>query len=104
VGLARREPLAGREARYGIRTLRPYVALTDIENARDDRPGTGLGVAYGADVPRVVILMTFARPGYLRRALDAGVSDYVLKAAPAIRLAETVHACRQVAGSSRACR
>ena len=40
--------------------------------------------------PRVVILTTFARPGYLRRALDAGVAGYVLKDTPAEKLADAV--------------
>src|SRR3546814_16787918 len=43
---------------------------------------------------KVVIVTTFARPGFLRRALDAGVSGYLLKDAPAENLAEalrTVH-------------
>ncbi len=36
----------------------------------------------------MIILTTFARPGYLRRALDAGVAGYVLKDAPAEQLAD----------------
>jgi two-component system response regulator DesR len=80
----------GRDALSAIRTLRPDVVLTDIEMPEM----TGLELASAlrreADVPRVVILTTFARPGYLRRALDAGVSGYVLKDAPASRLAETI--------------
>jgi two-component system response regulator DesR len=39
---------------------------------------------------RVVILTTFARGGYLRRALDAGAAGYLLKDAPAERLAEAI--------------
>ena len=42
----------------------------------------------------MIIVTTFARPGFLRRALDAGVSGYLLKDAPAENLAEalrTVH-------------
>jgi two-component system, NarL family, response regulator DesR len=39
---------------------------------------------------RVVIVTTFARTGYLRRALEAGVAGYVLKDAPAEQLAEAV--------------
>jgi two-component system response regulator DesR len=80
----------GRDALSAIRTLRPDVVLTDIEMPEM----TGLELASAlrreADVPHVVILTTFARPGYLRRALDAGVSGYVLKDAPASRLAETI--------------
>ena len=33
-------------------------------------------------LPRVIILTTFARPGYLRRALDAGAAGYLLKDSP----------------------
>ena len=75
--------------------LQPDILLTDIE-----MPGlTGLEVAQRIlrfDRPcRVVILTTFARPGYLRRALEAGVSGYLLKDGPSEHLAitlRTVHA------------
>ena len=73
----------------------PDVVLTDIE-----MPGmTGLELAGQlralAPAPRVIVLTTFARTGYLRRALDAGVRGYLLKDAPAQQLAaaiRTVHA------------
>lgn len=70
--------------------LKPDVVVTDIE-----MPGlTGLELAqrikdHGLPC-KVVILTTFARPGYLRRALDAGASGYLLKDAPADRLAEAL--------------
>ncbi len=48
---------------------------------------------------RIVILTTFARPGYLRRALDVGASGYLLKDAPAEKLAE---ALRRVHAGGRA--
>ena len=48
---------------------------------------------------RVIILTTFARPGYLRRALDAGASGYLLKDAPSHRLADAI---RRVHGGGRA--
>jgi two-component system response regulator DesR len=69
---------------------KPDVLLTDIEMPQR----TGLEVA--AELKRqragtrVVILTTFARPGYLRRALEAGASAYLLKDAPAERLADAV--------------
>jgi len=77
----------------------PDVVLTDIE-----MPGlTGLELAAElkrrGHPARVVILTTFARPGYLRRALDAGASGYLLKDAPAARLAEAI---RRVHGGLRA--
>jgi two-component system response regulator DesR len=66
------------------------VLLTDIE-----MPGlTGIELAAAvrleAAVPKVVVLTTFARQGYLRRALEAGVVGYLLKDAPSFRLAEAI--------------
>ena len=80
----------GQEALERIAEARPDVVLTDIE-----MPGmSGLDMAVELrsqdDAPRVVILTTFARSGYLRRALDAGASGYVLKDAPAEQLADAV--------------
>jgi len=80
----------GVEALAAVREHRPDVLLTDIE-----MPGlTGLDLAArlaGAPgAPRVVVVTTFARSGYLRRALDHGVAGYVLKDAPIDRLADTV--------------
>lgn len=88
----------GVEALEAVRTHAPDILLTDIE-----MPGmTGLDVAAelhrdGSDT-RVVIVTTFARGGYLRRALDAGVSGYVLKDAP---LTDLVAALRTVAQGGR---
>ena len=70
--------------------LAPDVLVTDIE-----MPGmTGLEVAAALQLSRpavrTVILTTFARPGYLRRALDAGARGYLLKDRPASELAEAV--------------
>jgi two-component system, NarL family, response regulator DesR len=70
--------------------LRPDVIVADIE-----MPGlTGLELAMRvrqhALPSKLVIVTTFARAGYLRRALDAGVSGYLLKDAPANQLADAV--------------
>ncbi len=88
----------GDQALRLVTQLSPDVLLTDIE-----MPGlTGLDVAEEIRrrglTTKVVILTTFARSGYLRRALDAGASGYLLKDAPAATLAEavrTVHAGRR---------
>jgi len=73
-----------------VATAQPDVLLTDIEMPRM----TGLELACEIRRPhtgvKVIILTTFARPGYLRRALDAGVSGYLLKDSPASRLAEAI--------------
>lgn len=80
----------GREAIALVRDLRPDVLVTDIEMPHF----TGLEVASEMTrlkLPtRVVILTTFARGGYLRRALEAGASGYLLKDSPPDMLANAV--------------
>ncbi len=84
----------GETAWRQLQSLQPDLLVTDIE-----MPGlTGLELAQRVQrhaLPvKVVIVTTFARPGFLRRALDAGVAGYLLKDAPAEKLAEalrTVH-------------
>ena len=80
----------GREALELTRTLKPDVLLTDIE--MPEMTGLDLAAAVRSEhvVPKVVILTTFARPGYLRRALEAGAFGYVLKDAPSNRLADAI--------------
>jgi two-component system, NarL family, response regulator DesR len=72
-----------------VREHQPDVLITDVE-----MPGmSGLDVArllQGESRARVMVLTNFARAGYLRRALEAGVSGYVLKAQPAEELADAV--------------
>jgi len=88
----------GESAWTEVRTHAPDLLVTDIE-----MPGlTGLDLALRiqeAGVPtRVVIITTFARAGYLRRAMDAGVRGYLLKDAPSEQLAS---ALRQVQAGAR---
>ena len=80
----------GESAWSEAQRLRPDVIVSDIE-----MPGmTGLELAMRVQehaLPsKLVIVTTFARPGYLRRALDAGVVGYLLKDAPADQLADAV--------------
>jgi two-component system, NarL family, response regulator DesR len=80
----------GESAWRELQRLKPDVLVTDIE-----MPGlTGLEIAqrlHRHELPmKVIIVTTFARPGFLRRALDAGVSGYLLKDAPAENLAEAL--------------
>jgi len=77
----------GEAALREAQRLQPDVVVTDIE-----MPGmNGLELAQRVQrLPhpcKVVILTTFARPGYLRRALDADVAAYLIKDAPAEQLA-----------------
>ncbi len=80
----------GREALRAVEKLSPDVLVTDIEMPEM----TGLEVAAALKISRpsvrTVILTTFARPGYLRRALDSGARGYLLKDRPAAELADAV--------------
>lgn len=86
------EAADGDEALREVRERAPDVLLTDIE-----MPGSsGIDVAEtirreGLGT-RVLIVTTFSRPGYLQRALHAGVSGYVLKDASSDELAGAVRA------------
>ena len=82
----------GAEALDLAERLRPDVVLTDIEMPR--MGGLELASTLVGRGLRVIILTTFARPGYLRRALDAGVRGYLLKDAPAEDLAQAVRDVR----------
>lgn len=85
----------GRAALEKVRQLRPDILLADVE-----MPGlTGIELAgrlVEEKLPtKVVIVSTFARPGYLTRARAFGVRGYLPKSAPAEELAaaiRTVHA------------
>lgn len=80
----------GREALKLALHCAPDVIVTDIEMPER----TGLEVAADLKLAdskaRVIILTTFARPGYLRRALDAGARGYLLKERPASELAQAI--------------
>ncbi len=86
VGLAKN----GQEALTLCKSLRPDIVLTDIEMPLM----TGLELAAALTelgLPsKVLIVTTFARSGYLRRALNAGVRGYLLKDAPAETLAAAI--------------
>jgi two-component system, NarL family, response regulator DesR len=80
----------GDEVLRAANDARPDVALLDIE-----MPGLD-GLAAAADLKKrhpdtkIVILTTFGRPGYLRRAMESGVSGFIVKDSPADKLAETI--------------
>lgn len=79
--------------------LLPDVLVADIEMPYL----TGLEVAAALkrahSATRTIIVTTFARPGYLRRAIDAGVCGYLLKDRPAAELATAI---RRVHAGERA--
>ena len=80
----------GREALDAVQRHKPDVLVTDIEMPL--RTGLEVTAALRVDFPsvRTIILTTFARPGYLRRALDAGARGYLLKDRPSAELAAAV--------------
>ena len=80
----------GREAFDAVSRLKPDVLVTDIEMPH--MTGLELAANLVANHPnvRTIILTTFARPGYLRRALDAGARGYLLQDRPAKELADAV--------------
>jgi two-component system, NarL family, response regulator DesR len=80
----------GREALALLDTVRPDVVLTDIEMPNLTGLELAAEIKRRGSPARVVIVTTFGRSGYLRRALDAGAAGYLLKDAPAEKLAEAV--------------
>src|SRR5437660_7392840 len=74
----------------------PDVALLDIEMPGGDGLATAQALRAARLSCRVVILTTFGRPGYLRRAMEGGAAGFLLKDAPASELASAIR--RAVAG------
>jgi two-component system response regulator DesR len=71
-------------------TSRPDVALLDIE--LPGRSGLDAAADLAREVPdcRVLILTTFGRPGYLRRAMEAGAAGFLVKDGPVEELARAI--------------
>jgi len=86
----------GDEVLAAAQAARPDVALLDIELPGID--GVTAAEALRRELPecRVLMLTTFGRPGYLRRAMAAGAAGFLLKDAPADELARAVR--RALAG------
>ncbi len=80
----------GREAHRMAREHAPDVIVTDIEMPEMTGLEFAAALKESDSKSRVIILTTFARPGYLRRALDAGARGYLLKERPASELAEAI--------------
>ncbi|MFC7789801.1 response regulator [Microbacterium sp. MAHUQ-60] len=81
---------SGEEAVEVVQTTRPDVCLMDIQMPGMDGIAATRTVRAVSPDTRVLIVTTFARPGYLRSALDAGASGFVVKDAPAEQLADAV--------------
>ena len=68
----------------------PHVALIDVEMPGIDGIAATAALHDAMPAVRVLIVTTFGRPGFLRRALQAGASGFVVKDTPARQLAEAV--------------
>ncbi len=89
----------GKEALHLTLQHKPDLLLTDIEMPEMSGLEVAAELKRQSAAARVIILTTFARAGYLRRALDAGASGYLLKDSPAAALADAirrVHSGRRV--------
>jgi two-component system response regulator DesR len=80
----------GAEVVAAVLARRPDVALLDVEMPGLDGISATAEVRAAAPEVKVLIVTTFGRPGYLRRALQAGASGFVVKDTPAAQLADAV--------------
>lgn len=88
----------GDEVVAAARAHRPDVALLDIQMPGID--GLAAAAVLAQELPecRSLILTTFGRPGYLRRAMESGARGFVVKDAPAEQLSDAI---RRVAAGER---
>ncbi|WP_442922234.1 response regulator [Microbacterium sp. Cr-K32] len=80
----------GAEAVRLAEELRPDVCLMDIQMPGVDGIDATRRIREVSGGTRILVVTTFARPGYLRSALEAGASGFIVKDTPADELAEAV--------------
>ena len=80
----------GDEVVAAARDLHPDVALLDIEMPGLDGLAAAAALTQEVSTCRVIIVTTFGRPGYLRRAMESGALGFVVKDAPAEQLADAI--------------
>jgi two-component system response regulator DesR len=88
----------GDEVVAAVATATPDVVLMDVEMPGIDGLAAAAAVQATRPATKVLILTTFGRAGYLRRAMEAGALGFVVKDAPADALADAV---RRVARGER---
>jgi len=81
---------SGEEAVAAAVAHAPDVALLDVEMPGLDGIAACGQIRVASPATRVLIVTTFGRPGYLRRALQTGASGFVVKDTPAPQLADAV--------------
>ncbi|WP_270407361.1 response regulator transcription factor [Brachybacterium paraconglomeratum] len=84
-----------------VRQAQPDVLLLDVQMpaGADGAPADGIGVAeqlQGTDgAPRIIVLTTFGRAGYLRRTMEAGAGGFMVKDTPVERLVDAIRRVHQ---------
>ena len=84
-----------------VRQAEPDVLLLDVQMpaGADGAPADGIGVAeqlQGTDgAPRIIVLTTFGRAGYLRRTMEAGAGGFMVKDTPVERLVDAIRRVHQ---------
>ena len=84
------EVASGDAVLAAVEAHRPDVALLDVEMPGVDGIAATAIVRERFPATRVLIVTTFGRPGFLRRAMQAGASGFVVKDTPAAQLADAV--------------
>ena len=80
----------GDEVTKAAEATSPDVALLDIEMPGMDGLTAAAALRRACPAIKIIILTTFGRPGYLRRAMESGVSGFIVKDSPADKLARTI--------------
>ncbi|HEY1624736.1 MAG TPA: response regulator transcription factor [Streptosporangiaceae bacterium] len=88
----------GDEVTKAARDTSPDIALLDIEMPGADGLTAAAELRQAVPGVKIVILTTFGRPGFLRRAMESGVSAFLVKDAPADKL---ISAIRRVLAGER---
>ena len=84
------EAARGDEVLPAALAARPDVALLDIEMPGGDGLAAAAALREALPACRTIILTTFGRTGYLRRAMESGAAGFLLKDAPAAELAAAI--------------
>ena len=80
----------GDEVTKAAADTKPHVALLDIEMPGMDGLTAARELKRASPGTQIVILTTFGRPGFLRRAMESGVSAFLVKDSPADKLVQTI--------------
>jgi two-component system response regulator DesR len=80
----------GDEVTSAAKDAKPHVALLDIEMPGTDGLTAAAALRRACPDIKIIILTTFGRPGYLRRAMEAGASGFIVKDSPADKLVRTI--------------